>query len=385
MMELNYPNKRSKREILSQTKSAVFEEEINGLKNRNLLIEGDNLRGMKTLLTQFDFRHKVDLVYIDPPFATNTIYRHNGDRTATISPSASDDIAYSDKLKGAQFLEFLRERLVFVHELMADHASIYLHIDYKIGHYVKIIMDEIFGIENFRNDITRIKCNPKNFQRKGYSNLKDMILFYTKSDDFIWNEPTTDFTDADIARLFPKVDSKGNRYTTTPLHAPGETQNGDTGKEWKGMLPPSGRHWRYSPSVLDDLDSQGLIEWSSTGNPRKIQYATDAEKRGKRLQDIWEFKDPPYPNYPTEKNIDLLRTIIRASSEPGQRVFDCFCGSGTTLYAAQELGRHWIGIDESPIAIETTKKRLSEIKSDLFMNTSPFVFIKEKKEIELNV
>lgn len=380
MIELNYPYKRSKREILNRTEPAELKGELNDCDN-SLLIEGDNLRAMKTLLTQFDFHGKIDLVYIDPPFATNTVYRHNGERTATISPSTSDDIAYSDKLKGAEFLEFLRERLVFIHELMADHASIYLHIDYKIGHYVKIIMDEIFGIENFRNDITRVKCNPKNFSRKGYSNLKDMILFYTKSDDFIWNEPTIDFNEADIIRLFPKVDSKGRRYTTTPLHAPGETQNGDTGKEWKGQLPPSGRHWRYSPAVLDELDSQGLIEWSSTGNPRKIQFATDAEKRGKRLQDIWEFKDPPYPSYPTEKNLDLLRTIIRTSSEPGQRVFDCFCGSGTTLYAAQELGRQWVGIDESPIAIETTKKRLSELTSDLFMNTTPFSFLKEAEEI----
>ncbi len=380
MMELNYPHKRSKREILNRTEPAELEGELHDCDN-SLLIEGDNLRAMKALLTQFDFQGKIDLVYIDPPFATNTVYRHNGERTATISPSASDDIAYSDKLKGAEFFEFLRERLVFIYELMADHASIYLHIDYKIGHYVKIIMDEVFGVENFRNDITRVKCNPKNFSRKGYSNLKDMILFYTKSDDFVWNEPTIDFNEADIIRLFPKVDSKGRRYTTTPLHAPGETQNGDTGKEWKGQLPPSGRHWRYSPAVLDELDSQGLIEWSSTGNPRKIQFATDAEKRGKRLQDIWEFKDPPYPNYPTEKNLDLLRTIIRTSSEPGQRVFDCFCGSGTTLYAAQELGRHWIGIDESPIAIETTKKRLSELTSDLFTNTTPFSFLKEAEEI----
>lgn len=384
MMELNYPHKRPKGEILNRTKPAFFEGELGGSDN-SLLIEGDNLRAMKTLLTQYGLRAKVDLVYIDPPFATNSVYRHNGDRTATISPSNSDDIAYSDKLKGAEFLEFLRERLVFINELMAEHASIYLHIDYKIGHYVKIVMDEIFGIENFRNDITRVKCNPKNFSRKGYSNLKDMILFYTKSDDFVWNEPTIDFNEADIIRLFPKVDSKGRRYTTTPLHAPGETQNGDTGKEWKGQLPPSGRHWRYSPAVLDELDSQGLIEWSSTGNPRKIQYATDAEKRGKRLQDIWEFKDPPYPNYPTEKNLDLLRTIIRTSSEPGQRVFDCFCGSGTTLYAAQELGRHWIGIDESPIAIATTKKRLSELTSDLFTNTSPFAFLKEAEGVERNV
>src|SRR5205085_12431945 len=137
-----------------------------------------------------------------------------------ISNSLSDTLAYSDNLIGADFLEFLRIRLIFLRELMADTASIYLHIDYKIGHYVKIIMDEVFGIKNFRNDITRIKCNPKNFQRKAYGNVKDLILFYTKSDKYTWNESKDEFSAEDITRLFKKIDKDGRRYTTIPLHAP---------------------------------------------------------------------------------------------------------------------------------------------------------------------
>jgi len=366
-MRLHYPDKRTVADILANTPPAVLETtKTEGHPAQNRLIQGDNLRVMKALLTEHEMAEKVDLVYIDPPFATDTTYRHSKGQTQTISASNGDDIAYTDKRKGAEFIEFLRERLVFLRELMAPHASLYLHIDYKIGHYVKVMMDEIFGQDNFRNDITRIKCNPKNFSRKGYGNVKDMILFYTKTDEFTWHEPRQEFADADIARLFSKIDGKGRRYTTTPLHAPGETENGNTGKEWKGMNPPRGRHWRYDPSVLDDLDKQGLIEWSSTGNPRKIIYASEAEEHGKRLQDIWEYKDPQYPSYPTEKNLDLLQMIISTSSNPGQLVLDCFCGSGTTLVAAQNLGRRWIGIDESAIAIATVNDRVAQKDKGLF-------------------
>ena len=148
-------------------------------------------------------------------------------------------MAYIDKLLGADYLEFIRERLIFIRELMSDEASIYLHIDYKIGHYVKIIMDEIFGVKNFRNDITRIKCNPKNFSRKAYGNIKDLILYYTKSDKYIWNEPKQGRSEDEVKRLFNKVDRNGRYYTTNPLHAPGETTNGNTGKAWKSILPPA--------------------------------------------------------------------------------------------------------------------------------------------------
>ncbi len=358
-MELIYNKKRSAKDILREVEPAKLESICTqGVDQVNKLIKGDNIQVMQALLHNYSMGGKIDLVYIDPPFSTNNVFKHNETRTSTISPSNSDDIAYSDTLKGAEFLEFLRERIVLTRELMANHASIYLHIDYKIGHYVKLVMDEIFGEKNFRNDITRIKCNPKNFDRKGYSNIKDLILFYTKSDDFVWNEPRQEMAEEDIKKLFSKIDKNGRRYTTTPLHAPGETTNGNTGKQWKGLMPPKGRHWRYDPAVLDELDDSGLIEWSKTGNPRKIIYAEEARAKGKRLQDIWEYKDPAYPSYPTEKNIELLRTIIKTSSNEGQMVFDCFCGSGTTLVAALELRRNWIGIDNSEVAIQVAMKKL---------------------------
>jgi adenine-specific DNA-methyltransferase len=119
--------------------------------------------------------------------------------------SNNDDIAYIDDLKGFEFIEFIRERLIIAKELLSDIGSIYLHIDYKIGHYIKIIMDEIFGIDNFRNDITRIKCNPKNFSRKAYGNIKDMILFYSKTKNVIWNEPKLPFSEKNKENLFKKL------------------------------------------------------------------------------------------------------------------------------------------------------------------------------------
>jgi adenine-specific DNA-methyltransferase len=254
---------------------------------------------------------------------------------------------------------------------MSEQGSIYLHIDYKIGHYVKIIMDEIFGIKNFKNDITRVKCNPKNFNRKSYGNIKDMILFYTKSDEYIWNDIKEKYTEDEIKKLFHKKDKSGRYYTTIPLHAPGETKSGVTGDKWRGLFPPKGRHWRTSPVELEKLDKEGRIEWSKSGNPRKIIYAD--EKEGKKIQDIWEFKDRQKPLYPTEKNIDLIKRIILASSNKDSFVLDSFCGSGSTLVAAKELKRKWIGIDNSFEAINVAKRRLGE-PNNLFSEDSYSIF-----------
>ena len=360
-MIITYDNKKQKKDILEKTSRAELKT-VSGKGAKNKLIHADNLSTLKTLLD--DYSGKVDLIYIDPPFATNGHFKISEDRANTISSSNGDTIAYSDTLIGADFLEFLRERLIFLRELLSEHGSIYLHIDYKIGHYVKLIMDEVFGRDMFRNDITRIKCNPKNFDRKAYGNIKDLILFYSKSGSPIWNNPRLPFSEEDEDRLFKKINKEGRRYTTIPLHAPGETANGNTSKEWKGMKPPKGRHWRTDPAILEEWDKQGLIEWSANGVPRKKIFLD--EKEGKKMQDIWEFKDPQYPQYPTEKSLDLLKFIIEASSNEGDLVLDCFAGSGTTLIAAQSLNRNWIGIDKSEQAIKVAQKKLNDLPSSLF-------------------
>ncbi len=322
----------------------------------NILAHGDNLPFLEYLLAECGMRGKVGLVYTDPPFATNNDFVVGEKRTSTVSRGGGA-LAYRDRLTGNAFLRFLEKRLVLVRELMADSASIYLHTDCKIGHYVKVMMDGVFGAENFRNDIARIKCNPKNFERRAYGNIRDMILFYGKTSAGKWNGSEVLFSPDDAARHFNKTDGDGRRYATIPLHAPGETRAGATGKEWSGLMPPEGRHWRVAPEKLEEWRRQGLIEWSANGVPRKKIYAD--ERAGKKRQDVWEFKDPPYPSYPTEKNMEMLKTIIRASSDPGDWVLDCFCGSGTTLQAAQELGRKWMGVDESAEAIRAARERFA--------------------------
>ena len=330
----------------------------------NILIDGENKAGLNYLLDVLNMKGKVDLVYIDPPFATNTNFTVSNGRASTVSQSKRGEVAYTDKILGEDFVCFIKQRLILLKELLSDKGSIYLHTDYKIGHYLKVMMDEVFGIENFRSDITRVKCNPKNFKRIGYGNIKDMILFYSKGESPIWNEPHEDYTAEDFGRLFPKVDRNKRRYTTVPIHAPGEVSSS---KMFKGMYPPEGRHWRTDVETLEMWDKEGLIEWSSNGNPRKIVYAD--ERQGKRMQDIWsQYKDPQYPIYPTEKNLDLIDIIVRTSSDVDSIVLDCFCGSGTTLKAAARNNRRWIGIDQSALAIDATKKKLNLHSEPLLMD-----------------
>ncbi|MCT7583086.1 site-specific DNA-methyltransferase [Aliarcobacter butzleri] len=357
-MYLFYSNKKDKDLILFNNSEYKLNKDF--VHQSNNLIFGDNIEVLRKLIFECNLKGKIDLVYIDPPFSTNTKFKIGKDRVSTISSSYTDILAYDDTLKGADFLEFLRERLILIKELLSEKGSIYLHIDYKIGHYVKIIMDEVFGIENFRNDITRIKCNPKNFKRKAYGNIKDLILFYSKTDNYIWNDIKEKYLDKDLQKLFSKIDIDGRRYTTIPLHAPGETLNGETSKEWRGLKPPKGRHWRCSPLELEELEQNGLIEWSSKGNPRKKIYAD--EKEGKKRQDIWEFKDSQKPTYPTEKNLSLLETIIENSSNEDSIIMDCFSGSGSTLEASFNLKRKFIGVDNSIEALKVIETRLKNKK-----------------------
>ena len=318
----------------------------------HLFHAGDNLGGLARLVEQ---GITVDLVYIDPPFGTSNEFLMDADRANTVS--ASGELAYADTLRGGDYLEQLRLRLDAIRSIMSDDGSIYIHIDVKMEHHVRLLMDEVFGPRNFRNSITRIKCNPKNFDRYSYGNIKDTILFYSVSPHRIkWHPQEEPLTADDAESRYPLVDAKGRRYATTPLHAPGTTRNGPTGGLWREMPPPTGRHWRYPPDRLDELDAAGLIAWSSTGNPRKIIYSD--ESAGKLPQDVWVYKDPQRPSYPTQKNAAMLERIILTSSEPGDTVLDCYAGSGGTLLEAARLGRRFVGMDGAPAAWEVIERRL---------------------------
>lgn len=344
----------------------------------NLLIFDDNLNAMQFLLQEKAYKNALDLIYIDPPFATNNTFRMG----STISASLSANVAYDDKFSLEAYLEFLYYRFILMREMLSEKGSIYVHTDSKIGHYVKIVLDEIFGKERFINDITRIKCNPKNFAKKGYGNVKDSILFYSKGADFIWNEVSQKVSQNDLAKRFNKRDEKG-AYTTIPLHAPGETKNGESGKEWNGLKPPKGRHWRCALSELDSLQKEGLIEWSKNGNPRKKIYAKDYGY--KKIQDIWEFKDSQKVLYPTQKNTALLRQILLMSSNENSLVMDCFCGGGGFLQEASCLKRKFIGIDESAQAIAINKEWIIQNACECFIVEKQKKYIRNVKALNQKV
>lgn len=355
MATLEYEGKQSKDEILERARAV----QSIGYCERNILFHGDNFIGLSMLLPSFS--GKIDLIYIDPPFNTQCTF-YSGDGFVRTVGHEKGAVAYEDCLDTDAFLEFIRERLILMRELLSERGTIYLHIDCKMGHYIKIVMDEVFGRENFMNDIARIKCHPKNFRRRAYGNMRDMILVYSKKKGCnIWNDITQPLSEEELNLRFDRIDENGKRYCSAPLHAPGVT-NGATSKPWRGIYPPKGRHWSTDPSEFDRLDAQGDIVWSSNGVPRVKHYADDF--KGDRIQDIWDMKDPMHPSYPTGKNRGMLDRIVLQSSMQGSLVLDCFAGGGTTLLSAQSNGRRWIGMDSSSVAIRTIK---NTVGCDLFM------------------
>jgi adenine-specific DNA-methyltransferase len=324
---------------------------------------------MSDLLHDKTVTGKIRLIYIDPPYATNSVFQ-----------TRKQQDAYTDLLTGNDYVSFMRERLLLMKELLADDGSIYVHLDCKMVFHIKVLMDEIFGSSNFRGMITRKKCKSKNFTKNSFGNISDYILFYTKSNNVVWNKQYEQWTDDKILKEYPFIEEgTKRRYKRVPIHAPG-TRNGETGKMWRGMMPPEGKHWQFTPDRLDELDKNGEIYWSSTGNPRRKVYLDESE--GIAVQDIWlDYLDINNQNtqttgYPTEKNIDMLKRIILASSNKGDLVMDCFAGSGTTLVAANELDRNWIGIDIGNEAIKVMLNRFQNGTQTLDEH------IGNKKEIE---
>lgn len=355
-MHLTYSGKKSANDLMKTPKSElinIWKKIKKDTDTRNFLCYGDNLPIMAKLLDDRKIAGKVRLVYIDPPYSTQTAFH-----------SRKLSHAYEDNLTGAEFIEFLRARLIMLRELLAEDGSIYLHLDEKMIFHIKLIMDEIFGANNYKNCIVRKKCNPKNYTRKKYGNISDYILFYTKSDQYVWNRPIEPWTEDRALKEYQYIEKKtGRRYKKVPIHAPG-VRNGETGKPWRGMLPPPGKHWQYTPQKLDIFDAEGKIYWSPNGNPRRKVYLD--ENPGVSVQDIWlDYRDAHNQNiritgYPTEKNPELLKRIIEASSNPDDIILDCFCGSGTTLDVAHRLERRWIGIDNSVEAMRTILDRFAK-------------------------
>ena len=374
-IELSFEGKKNKEDVLRGEKAdfEVFWKSKSANGHNNRLFYGDNLPILLRLLEFSEIAGKVKLIYVDPPYATNSVFQARGQKDA-----------YHDLLQGAEYLAFMRERLIVMRELLADDGSIYVHLDENMAFEVKLLMDEIFGKSNFRNWITRRKCSTKNTTKKRYGDISDYILYYTKTSKFIWNRPCDEWSDDKILKEYPCVESEtGRRYKKVPIHAPG-VRNGETGKAWRGMTPPAGKHWQYTPARLEEMDANGEIYWSATGNPRRKVYFDG--KKGIPKQDIWlDYRDSINQNmrltgYPTEKNLNMLETIVKASSNVDDIVMDCFCGSGSTLQAAFQNDRKWIGIDNSIEAICATLRRFHmgvEAMGD-YVNSSNFQVEDEK-------
>ena len=361
---IEYEGKHNKNEILGLSFSNYkLVSSVNG-GGGNKLFFGDNLDVLLFLLNN-GYKGKVQLIYIDPPFATESVFLKR-----------DQSHAYSDSLCGSDYIEFLRERLIILRELLTDDGSIYVHLDHNMVFPIKIIMDEIFGARNCRAFITRKKCSTKNTTHNTYGNISDYIMFYSKTSSYIWNRPYTPWDMNKMIEQYPYVDNNGRRYKKVPIHAPG-VRNGETGKKWRGMLPPEGKHWQYTPAKLDEFDAAGEIYWSPSGNPRRMVFCD--ETKGVPVQNIWmEYRDSVNQSvkttgYPTEKNYDMVKMIVEASSNKGGLVLDCFAGSGTTLGAANELQRQWIGVDNSKESIKCILKRFNnglEIYGDYVNNSN---------------
>lgn len=347
-VQVMYEGKEDALTILSKPFGNYNEQvAINGGGNNSFFF-GDNLDAL-LYMSNNGYRGKIKLVYIDPPFATTSTFVNR-----------DQEHAYTDSMSGGEFVEFLRQRLILIRELLADDGSIYLHLDNKMAFTMKLIMDEVFGEVNCRAFITRKKCSTKNYTKNTYGNISDYIMFYSKTEKYIWNRPFDPWDYDKMIEQYPYIDKRGRRYKKVPVHAPG-VRNGETGKEWRGRMPPKGKHWQYTPNKLDELDAAGEIYWSPTGNPRRMVFCDPS--KGIPVQDIWmNYRDSvnqaqKTTGYPTEKNFDMLKMIVKASSNEGDIVMDCFAGGGTTLGAAFDLGRQWIGVDNSIESLRAILKR----------------------------
>ena len=349
---LNYPNKASSEAIINKFPRQFVS--LEGMRKHLLdqipdksFVLGDNFFVLNRMLHD---NKKVTLFYLDPPYGTGFDF-HSRDL----------EHSYKDRMGQLAYIEFMRRRIILMRECMADDGSIYVHIGHKMLSHLKVLMDEVFGTNNFRSLITRRKCSSKNFTRRQYPNLNDYILFYSKTRRYKWNQPGITPKREWIEREYSKVDEFGRRFKLVPVHAPG-TRKGETGKPWRGMYPPPGKHWQYAPSKLDEFDRQGDIHWSRNGNPRRKIYWSSDKKAA--LTDYWDgYRDAHHQSikvtgYPTEKNFNMLKAIVGASSNVDDLVVDPFCGSGTTLHAARDLGRRYIGVDASFTAAKATLGRM---------------------------
>ncbi len=350
---------------------------------RNRLIWGDKKYVLPSLLAEF--AGKVDLIYIDPPFATGSDFSFtatvpddldtDGDQGQTFlkQPSILEQKAYRDTWgKGLDgFIHWFYETVLILRELLSENGSIYVHLDDHAVHYAKLALDEVFGYERSISEVIWQRTNSHNMNPKYYLRIHDSILFYSKSEMYTWNTQFTEYSPEQLKRYRP--DETGRLYTGQDLTI--NSKSASRNFEWRGSRPPAGRAWALSLDELERRWLSGLILTKADGTPRLdgLKIFLD-ETSGKRATDLWTDlarvgnTSEERLDYPTQKPESLLERIIKASSNPSDLVLDCFCGSGTTAAVAEKLGRRWITCDLGRFAIHTARKRLLGIQG-----VKPFV------------
>ena len=350
-----------------------------------LIWTNDNLVALQTLLDERDpesneyrYKGKVDLIYIDPPFMVNNDFR--ADNTIDIDideeegvqakkePSLVEHLAYRDTWRQGldSFMSMLKRRLELLKEFMAPTGSIYVHLDWHAVHYVKVLMDELWGYENFLNEIVWKRTSARG-DSKGFNLIHDTLLCYGASSSSYWQPINGPFSPEYVRSHYGQLDAKtGKRFTLVSMRSPNPRPN--LMYEWKGYKPHV-NGWAYSLETMANLDAQGLINYPA-GGPSKgqLRLRRFLDDDGLPLSAMWA--DIPAVNsqaaerlgYPTQKPVELLERIITASCPPGGLVLDCFLGSGTTAEAAERLGRRWLGIDNGKYAIHLARKRLIQLQ-----------------------
>lgn len=378
-------------------------------KSMGKLFYGDNLDIMRKYVSS----ESINLIYLDPPFNSksnyNVLFRERSGELSVSQIKAFSDfwhwdltasLTYDELVTGqhipqnvskaikslvellgqndlSAYLVMMTTRLVEMKRVLKRTGSIYLHCDPTASHYLKVIMDQIFGPENFRNEITWQRTSAHNDPHR-YGNVSDILLFYTKTADYVFNVQYTPYTEKYLENFFRYKDEKG-AYRLHDLTGPG-TSKGESGAPWRTYNPTErGRTWSVPRRVKEELgippetgiiesleimESKGRIVWSKNGVPSWKEYLADMP--GVPLQNIWTDIPPVSSQsnerlgYPTQKPLALLERIIKASSNEGDVVLDPFCGCGTAIHAAQKLKREWIGIDITHLAINLVRNRLQD-------------------------
>jgi DNA modification methylase len=299
----------------------------------------------------------VDLIYLDPPFFSNR-------RQQTVWGREYRE--FDDKWEGGmnEYLDFMHARVRQMHRVLKPTGSLYFHCDWHAVHYLKVMLDTIFGMGQFRNEIIWKRTSAHSSANR-YGPVHDTILFVSKGENYTWNRLYQEYDETYIESKYRFVDgATGRRYRKSDLTGAG-IRHGETGLPWRGLdVTTKGRHWMVPPDELDKLDEEGRIMWPAKagGMPEYKRYLD--EMPGVPLQDVWTDLDPVNARaaervgYPTQKPESLLGRIITASSKPGEIVLDPFCGCGTTIAVAERLHRRWIGIDKSPAAASVMKRRM---------------------------